>query len=125
MANFKKENGRPDTPKNRLYRILMSESAHLIWTLRCERRIRNENDYDHSERAVRNKWYKKINDRLQVDCLLTNKYLFERKALKTKLVHGTWTKCSTSEEDLHQDWCRHPGVLVGKDPGRPMGHNGR
>ena len=125
LANFTRENGRPDTAKNRLYRILVSESTHLIWVLRCERRIRNEADYDHSERAVRNRWYEKINDRMQMDCLLTNKYLFEKKALKTRLVHSTWAKCSTNDIDLHHDWCRHPGVLVGKDPGRPAGRNRR
>jgi len=42
LANFKGSNRRPDTPKNRLYRILITESAHLIWVLRCERRIANE-----------------------------------------------------------------------------------
>jgi len=101
LANFTKGNGRPDTAKNRLYRILMSELAHLIWVLRCERRIRNEDECDHPEREVRNRWYKRINDRMQMDCLLTNEYLFEKKALKTKLVHGTWVKCSTNETDLH------------------------
>ena len=34
LANFTKEDGKPDAPKNRLYRILISESAHLIWVLR-------------------------------------------------------------------------------------------
>jgi len=119
LVNFMKEDGKPDTPKNRLYRILMSESAHLIWVLRCERRTQNNNQ-EYSERAV-HKWYKRINDQMQLDCLLMNKYLFERKALKTWLVRGTWAKCSTNEDDLHRDWCRHPGVLVGKD----LGHNRR
>jgi ribonuclease HI len=76
LANFTKTNGKPDSPKNRLYRILMSESTHLIWILRCERRIREE---DRSERAIRNRWHRRINDRMQVDCLLTNKH-----PLKTK-----------------------------------------
>jgi len=31
------KNGKPDTGLNRLFRIIMSESAHLIWKLRCER----------------------------------------------------------------------------------------
>jgi hypothetical protein len=62
LANFTKENRKPDAAKNRLYKIPISESARLIWVLRCERRIRNDNDYDHLERPVRDKWYKKIND---------------------------------------------------------------
>ena len=71
----------------------------------------------HSERAIPNRWHGKVNGRMQIDCLLTNTYLYGNKALKTKVVYNTWEKCSTSDEDLHRDWCRHPGVLVGKDPG--------
>jgi len=33
LTNFKKDNGQLDTAKNRLYRILITESAHLIWVL--------------------------------------------------------------------------------------------
>ena len=125
LANFTRPDGKPDSAKNRLYRILISESAHLIWVLRCERRIRNEDTENHSERAIYNKWHNKINSRMQVDCLLTNVFLFEKKALKTKLVHDTWAGCSTNKESVHRDWCRSPGVLVGKGPGRPEGHNRR
>jgi ribonuclease HI/exonuclease III len=125
LANFKNSVGKPDAAKNRLYRILITESAHLIWVLRCERRIANGDlspNY-HTEEAVKNRWYKKINERMQIDCLLTNKYLYERKALKTKKVYNTWAKCSTSEEELHREWCKHPGVLVGKTPRRPPGRH--
>ena len=34
--------GKPDKGKGRLYRILCSETAYLIWKLRNERRIRDE-----------------------------------------------------------------------------------
>ena len=118
LANFVKENGKPDAAKNRLYRILISEAAHLIWILRCERRIQGTDrpDQNHLERMVQKKWYNKINERMQIDCLLTNRYLYDRKALKTKAVYNTWTECSTNTEDLHREWCRHPGVLVGREP---------
>jgi len=125
LANFKKSNGKPDAAKNRLYRILITESAHLIWVLRCERRIANEDSpfNHHAEETVKNRWYKKINERMQIDCLLTNEFLYERKALKTRKVYDTWAKCSTNNEDLHRDWCRHPGVLVGRTPRRPPGRH--
>ena len=118
LANFTREDGKPDTAKNRLYRIIISEASHLIWVLRCERRIQGTNnpDQNHLERVVRKRWYNKINERMQIDCLLTNKYLYENKALKTKTVYRTWANCSTNEEDLHREWCRHPGVLVGRTP---------
>ena len=125
LADFRRDDGRPDAAKNRLYRILITESAHLIWVLRCERRIANEDNPRnyHSEETVKNRWYKKINERMQIDCLLTNRYLYENRALRTKVVYNTWADCSTNTEDLHRDWCRHPGVLVGKTPRRPPGRH--
>ena len=125
LANFKRDNGTPDSAKNRLYRILITESAHLIWVLRCERRIANEDNprNHHTEQAVKNRWLKRMNKRLQIDCLLTNRFLYERKALKTKKVYYTWAKCSTNTEDLHREWCRNPGVLVGMESRRPPGRN--
>jgi ribonuclease HI len=126
LANFKKDDGKPDAAKNRLYRILMTESAHLIWVLRCERRITNGDNPQnlHTEEAVRNRWHRKINERMQIDCLLTNKFLYENKALKTKKVYDTWAKCSTSTEELHSEWCKRPGFLVGKTSRRPPGQHG-
>ena len=126
LANFRKDDGKPDAAKNRLYRILITESAHLIWVLRCERRIANDDNPRnyHTEEAVGSRWYKKINERMQLDCLLTNSFLYEKKALKTKKVYDTWAKCSTSAEKLHREWCGNPGVLVGKTPRRPPGRYG-
>lgn len=43
-SNFKDSEGRRRTGANRLYKILISESAHFIWALRCERRITKEDD---------------------------------------------------------------------------------
>ena len=118
LANFTKEDGKPNSAKNRLYRILISEAAHLIWVLRCERRIKGIDslNQNHLEKTVRKRWYSKINERMQVDCLLTNRYLYERKALKARAVYNTWEKLSSNKEDLHREWCRRPGVLVGKEP---------
>lgn len=67
--------GKPDSAGNRLYRILMlTESAHPVWVLRCEGRIVNNDSPDHAEDAVRNRWHWKINERMQIDYLLTNIY---------------------------------------------------
>ena len=57
LTSFRRSDGKLDTAKNRLYRILVTESAHLIWVLRCERRIANGDtpqDY-HTEETVRNR----------------------------------------------------------------------
>ena len=101
LVSFTTENSKPDAAKNHLYQILILESVHLVWVLQCERRIRGSDEYDYSEWVVHNRWYRKMNERMQMDCLLTNWYLFEKMALKTKVVHGTWAKCSTNEVDLH------------------------
>ena len=39
--------------------------------------------------VVKNRWHKKINGMMQIDCLLTNAYLYKRKALKTRAVYNT------------------------------------
>ena len=74
LANFKMENGKPDAAKNRLYRILITESVHLIWVLRCERRMNGGNSPQnyHMEEAVKAKWWGKMNKKMRINCLLTN-----------------------------------------------------
>lgn len=123
LATFKQEDGKLDSMKSRLYEILVTESAHLIWVLRCERRITTQDapQNHHTEESMQNRWYRRINERMIIDCLLTNKHIYVSKALKTKTVYNTWAKCSTNEMDLHQEWCKNPGVLVGKELRQPLG----
>ncbi|KAJ7163779.1 hypothetical protein C8R43DRAFT_988627 [Mycena crocata] len=52
----------------RLYRILVSESAFLIWRLRNEHRIQG-----HDEREIHLRWKKAMNIRLDLDCWMMNK----------------------------------------------------
>ncbi|KAH9163159.1 hypothetical protein EDB89DRAFT_1829099, partial [Lactarius sanguifluus] len=48
----------------RLLRIIISESAYLIWTLRCNRTIR---DKTYTEREIEQTWLRAINRRLSED----------------------------------------------------------
>ena len=107
LAMYRTDEGKPDVAKNRLYRVLQ-----------CKRRIKGGDDPGnyHMEAAVSKRWHRRMNERMQVNCLLTNVFLYEGRALKTRMVYNTWEKCSTNMEDLHQEWCRHPGVLVGRPP---------
>ena len=82
----------------------------------------NPHDY-HTEQGVRDRWFRKMNERLQIDCLLTNSFLYGKKALKTRKVYDTWAKCSTNMGDTHREWCRNPGVLVGMMLRRPPGQH--
>jgi hypothetical protein len=94
---------------SRLYRITVSESAYLIWTLRNNRVI---NDKGHpSPTEIRNRWISAINSRLSLNCLLSNPK-YERKALSKNLVKQTWQEVLKDKENLPEDWMRGAGVLV-------------
>ncbi|KAJ7024876.1 hypothetical protein C8F04DRAFT_1213005 [Mycena alexandri] len=74
-----------DKGTSRLFRIVVSESAYLIWKLRNER----------------------------LDCVLTNKLRYGKKALEKKLVEQTWKKVLQNEDRLPKELTRETGVLVG------------
>ena len=114
LANFTTR-GKPDTGKNRLYRIIVSETAYLIWKLRNERRIRDGDSQEHNNinNETTKRWVNAINKRLTTDRHLTNDKRFGKRALKSKLVKDTWSKCLNNEEGLPDDWHIRRGVLVG------------
>jgi hypothetical protein len=72
IARQKEQHSKGGT--NRLFRIVVTESAHLIWKLRCERRIARGDDPDrqHSIDKIHNRWLSAMNQRLTMDRLLTN-----------------------------------------------------
>jgi len=123
LADFK-TNGKPDKGKNRLYRILVSETAYLIWKMRNERRIRDGDDpnKEHQVNEITNRWSHAINKRLTIDRTLTNIERFGKKAINERLVKNTWKNCLKNEELLHTNWTNLRGVLVGiavtSPPGR-------
>ncbi|KAJ7161386.1 hypothetical protein C8R43DRAFT_1063516 [Mycena crocata] len=97
--------------KTRLYRILVSESAHLVWRLRNERVIQEKGPA--SAREVHNRWLKAVNNRLQIDCAMTNKKKYFKKAMRASVVKETWGKVLKNEDRLPKEWFRETGVLVG------------
>ncbi|KAJ7191976.1 hypothetical protein GGX14DRAFT_380572, partial [Mycena pura] len=115
LAEFRDGGGKIDRGAQRLYRILMSESAYLIWRLRNERVI-DRDGVPASEEEIINKFKFTINQRLQMDKLLANR---PRKgklpALPPKLVLQTWAGIldDLGERQLPADWLREPRVLVG------------
>lgn len=84
LSDFKGRQKKRLEGKNRLFMILISESAHLIWKIRCERVIARGNDPEnpHSETEIRNRWLNCINTRLQLDKLLTDSVQYGNRALK-------------------------------------------
>ncbi|KAJ6592714.1 hypothetical protein B0H19DRAFT_869534, partial [Mycena capillaripes] len=73
-----------------LHKILITESAHLIWRIRNGRVIQQKGSA--SVAMVRNRWLKGINNRLAIDCLMTDTFKYEKKALRMSLVKSTWKK---------------------------------
>ncbi|KZP05599.1 RnaseH-domain-containing protein, partial [Athelia psychrophila] len=113
LAEYKTEDGKKLTGSNRLYRIIISESAYLIWKIRCKRLLESKpDDPIITEKEVHNKWIKSINLRLELDKALT-KDSFEKKALPRSKVLQTWRKTIRNEKNLPPDWIRHKGVVVG------------
>jgi ribonuclease HI len=125
MGKFTNQAGHIKPGANRLFQILISESAYMIWKIRCERRIQNEDNPEkyHSETEIHNRWLAMINNRLSMDCLMTNKRRYGRKALKPKDVMLTWNGVLMDQENLPDNWLWQSGVLVGIRPKRPPGRN--
>ncbi|KAF9492911.1 ribonuclease H-like protein [Pleurotus eryngii] len=114
--NFTPEVGNVRGPGlTRLYRILVSESAYLIWKLRCERRIQRGDDPSqyHSREEIICRWRFAINHRLKLDCIMTNKSKFDSEAIAEVMVKHTWEGTLMNEESLPIHWYRKSGVLVG------------
>ncbi|KAJ7046841.1 hypothetical protein C8F04DRAFT_937485 [Mycena alexandri] len=100
-----------DTGTARLFRILISESAYLVWRLRNERVIQEKPPASLDE--IHNRWLRTMNIRLKLDCALTNAVKYGTRALKKSLVLKTWVKVLKNEVNLPKDWTREAEVLVG------------
>jgi ribonuclease HI len=113
LATFRDDRGKLKHGTQRLYRILISESAYLIWLLRNERVI-SRDGAPATEEEIKNRWKSAINQRLQVDKTLANRPTRgKRPALAPKLVLDTWSNILDDERSLPADWLWEPRVLVG------------
>ena len=97
------------TGPSRLLRILISESAHLIWALRCEHTIQGLN---HSIDAIKSRWLNKINQHINLDRHTAT--IYNRKPITRNLVQNTWQAALLERlPSLEEDWITNPEVLVG------------
>ncbi|KAJ6564118.1 hypothetical protein B0H19DRAFT_942602 [Mycena capillaripes] len=109
LADFRDEQGKRDGGAERLYRILMSEAAYLIWKIRNDRVI-NRNGEPATEAEIMNKWKYNIEHHIQVDIALANRPpKGGRPALAPQLVWDTWSGTLV----LPPNWLKNPRVLVG------------
>ncbi|KAJ7896843.1 hypothetical protein B0H13DRAFT_1504969, partial [Mycena leptocephala] len=105
--------GKRDNGAERLYRILMSEAAYLIWKIRNEHVI-NQDGEPATEQEIVNKWHYHINYRLKVDTTLAICPSKGKKpTLAPKKVLETWSGILDNEGAMPDNWLRDPRVLVG------------
>ena len=69
-GNDNRYNPKKKSGTDRLLQILISEAAHLIWVLRCERVIQEQT---HAPQEVKARWIKVINR-----CLTNNKIIMSQ-----------------------------------------------
>ncbi|KAJ7195333.1 hypothetical protein GGX14DRAFT_311570, partial [Mycena pura] len=111
LAEFRDGQGKINQGARRLYRILISESAYLIWRLRNERVIDRAGE-PASEEEIERKFKFVINQRLQMDKVLANRpRKGKRPALPAKLALATWSGILDDAHSLPADWLREPRVL--------------
>jgi hypothetical protein len=106
----------PKKGATRLLRILLSESAHLIWVLRCERVIQEKN---HTKEEITARWLKEINKRLTDDKIIATRIKRDN-TTKQKVTH-TWEDVLKRTQALPKRWLYDREVLVGmrgRGPGR-------
>ena len=72
-----------------------------------------EREHPYAQEEVRNGWYKIIDDRLEIDCRMTN-LRYGRRGLEIRVVTNTWKGTLEDEEDLPSNWPEVSGVLVGR-----------
>ncbi|KAJ3858590.1 hypothetical protein EV359DRAFT_52058 [Lentinula novae-zelandiae] len=107
LADFKNTEGKRETGQSRLFRILISESAYLIWKIRNERVINDKPPL--AGMQIMNRWRWTIENRLWMDCLLTSKKF--RRNMPRKAIENTWQKVVENKEIL-SEVIRETGVLV-------------
>jgi RNase H len=102
---------RRNNPKGaeRLLQILISESAYLIWVLRCERVIQER---QHTTNEIHNRWLRAINTRLTDDKITATKIKKDKKTIQR--VKHTWEHVLKKQTDLPDDWITSREVLVGR-----------
>ncbi len=100
---------------DRFFRIVVTESAYLIWKIRCERTIDRKETPErwHSRKEAREKWYYTLNKRLMLDRTLTSNR-FGRKAVSAEAVTKTWEGILNVERNEQEHWLKLKGVLVGR-----------
>ncbi|EJD54705.1 hypothetical protein AURDEDRAFT_51216 [Auricularia subglabra TFB-10046 SS5] len=119
-----------DLPAERAYRIVVAESAFLVWKLRCEKRIEHADDPDWSisDKAAKERWQHMIKARRWQDRYLAkSRKRYPSGSTQRYITWATWRdmsvpECSSVFQIMKElDGYRHLGVFVGSDEERAVG----
>lgn len=125
LAIAKSASGKHLKGRTRLLQIMITESAYLIWLLRCEWRIgREQNTMEtHPTPEIEARWRKTMAKRMRTDWALTSRLRYGKRALQRWLVAETWHNVALDRISIQTDIDR-TGVLVGSaNTRRPPGRN--
>jgi hypothetical protein len=92
----------------RLLQILLSEAAHLIWVIRCERVIQEKR---HNENEIRARWVMMINKRITEDRIIAT--IVKKDNTHLQRLRGTWGGILGREGEPPEQWTHNFKVLVG------------
>ncbi|KAF7976795.1 hypothetical protein HWV62_5646, partial [Athelia sp. TMB] len=112
LAEIKDDEGKGIRGASRLYRIIITESAHLIWRMRNKRFGEPDKEKWPTVNETENTWTRTINQRLDLDKAMTDPK-FETKAIPKSKVISTWKNTLMNEKELPEDWTKVREVLVG------------
>ncbi|KAI0267776.1 hypothetical protein BC834DRAFT_869859 [Gloeopeniophorella convolvens] len=96
------------TGAKRLMTIIISETAHLIWAIRCDVQIQGKRL---TLTEISNRWVSVLNARLTDDRLTATAAKRSKKALAR--FKNTWEDVLAAQKDLPEDWVHNREVLVG------------
>ena len=126
MSYIKNKHGRPDKGANRLAIIVMTESLHLIWKIRCEWKMDRDADIEklHTKEELTRRWTHTIRRRMKLDQALAKVTIRGNKVNKL-LMQSTWQGVDLEEQTPaeYQMGVRRVLVSTGQTGRRPPGRN--
>ncbi|KAK1227002.1 hypothetical protein PQX77_010011 [Marasmius sp. AFHP31] len=121
LMTFKSPEGEVLPGATRLFKILITECAHLIWKMRCETVIGEKPTP--SNREVYNRVVATINTRLKRDLLMAKRRNLPARYASRHQISCTWQHVVTlpAGEDVDtlgqgESWMNNTGVLVAIEP---------
>ena len=108
QPNDTNQRSRRNRGATRLLQIFVSEAAHLVWVMRCERAIHEKT---HSETEIKRRWLQALNRRLSEDRITATKKKKDSAHMRKTI--STWKPVLRKTGDLPEEWINQREFLVG------------